>query len=145
MPLPKIPFVCKSISVHEIRPNLDFCIFKIQFHGAPEYFTDILSIFNLVFTLLFTVECAFKLLSFGPKVNINQFFCHINTHFLCLSTTRHTITIRNYVWCINVTVFYCNQPEPANFLNSASLKYQESKESVNLIPRFQLLIYNVVY
>ena len=41
----------------------------LQFHGAPWYFTEILSYFNWVFTLLFTVECAFKLLSFGPKVS----------------------------------------------------------------------------
>ena len=39
-----------------------------QFHGAPLYFTDILSYFNLVFTLLFTIECIFKLVSFGPRV-----------------------------------------------------------------------------
>jgi len=42
-------------------------LLMLKFHGAPEYFTDILSIFNLVFTLLFTIECAFKLLSFGPR------------------------------------------------------------------------------
>merc|ERR1719270_2456606 len=39
----------------------------LKFNGAPWYFTEILSYFNWVFTLLFTVECAFKLLSFGPK------------------------------------------------------------------------------
>jgi len=40
----------------------------LQFHGAPIAFQDIRSTFNLVFTLLFTVECIFKLVSFGPKV-----------------------------------------------------------------------------
>ena len=45
------------------------CFVHLQFHGAPWYFTEILSYFNWVFTLLFTVECAFKLLSFGPKVS----------------------------------------------------------------------------
>ena len=27
---------------------------------------------NLVFTILFTIECAMKLTSFGPKVNIKM-------------------------------------------------------------------------
>ena len=45
----------------------------LQFHGAPWYFTEILSYFNWVFTLLFTVECAFKLTSFGPKVSPTVF------------------------------------------------------------------------
>ena len=27
---------------------------------------------NLVFTILFTIECAMKLTSFGPKVNIKR-------------------------------------------------------------------------
>ncbi|XP_059097525.1 voltage-dependent calcium channel type A subunit alpha-1-like [Tigriopus californicus] len=42
-------------------------LLMLKFHGAPLYFTDILSYFNLVFTLLFTVECIFKLVSFGPR------------------------------------------------------------------------------
>ena len=44
-----------------------------QFHGAPLFFADILGDFNMVFTLLFTVECVFKLISFGPRVSINYF------------------------------------------------------------------------
>ena len=32
-------------------------------------FTDVLSTFNLVFTLLFTVEAVFKLISFGFSVS----------------------------------------------------------------------------
>lgn len=43
-------------------------LFFFQFHGAPMYFTDILSYFNLFFTMLFTIECVFKLVSFGPRV-----------------------------------------------------------------------------
>lgn len=45
--------------------------FPLQFHGAPLYFTDILSYFNLFFTLLFTVECIFKMVSFGPRVSVS--------------------------------------------------------------------------
>ena len=41
-----------------------------QFHGAPLFFEDILGDFNMVFTLLFTVECIFKLISFGPRVSL---------------------------------------------------------------------------
>ena len=50
--------------------NLWFNLFfSFQYNGAPWGFTEILSYFNLVFTALFTVECAFKLMSFGPKVS----------------------------------------------------------------------------
>ena len=41
-----------------------------QFHGAPLEYMDVLADCNLVFTILFTIECAMKLTSFGPKVKI---------------------------------------------------------------------------
>lgn len=41
----------------------------LKFEGAPLYFMDILIYFNLIFTLLFTIECVLKLSSFGPKVS----------------------------------------------------------------------------
>ena len=40
----------------------------MQYHGAPLEYTDVLSDCNLVFTILFTVECVMKLACFGPKV-----------------------------------------------------------------------------
>lgn len=62
-----------------------------QFHGAPAYFTDILSYFNLVFTLLFTIECAFKLVSFGPRVSERIQFIQRNLIFIT-SCHRHFFT-----------------------------------------------------
>ena len=41
----------------------------LQYHGAPLHYTDLLSDCNLVFTILFTIECVMKLSSFGYKVN----------------------------------------------------------------------------
>ena len=43
-----------------------------QYHGAPLEYTDILSDCNLVFTILFTVECVMKLSCFGPKVKMGK-------------------------------------------------------------------------
>lgn len=40
-----------------------------QYHGAPLEYMDVLADCNLVFTILFTIECVMKLTSFGPKVN----------------------------------------------------------------------------
>ena len=40
----------------------------LKFQGAPLFYVDILSHFNLLFTLLFTIEAVLKLTSFGPKV-----------------------------------------------------------------------------
>ena len=46
---------------------------------------------NLVFTILFTIECAMKLTSFGPKVNINiSMITAANTRWL--SDTGRVIT-----------------------------------------------------
>ena len=41
-----------------------------QFQGAPLEFADVLADLNLIFTAMFTVECALKISSFGPKVII---------------------------------------------------------------------------
>ena len=49
---------------------------QFQFHGAPLAFTDVLSTFNLVFTLLFTVEAVFKLISFGFSVSESRMKIH---------------------------------------------------------------------
>ena len=46
-----------------------FSNFVFQYQGAPLEYTDILSDCNLVFTILFTIECVMKLSSFGPKVS----------------------------------------------------------------------------
>jgi hypothetical protein len=59
-------FWSQFLPAAELKKNF----FSFQFHGAPLYFTDILSYFNLVFTLLFTIECIFKLVSFGPRVRL---------------------------------------------------------------------------
>ena len=40
----------------------------MKYHGAPLYYTDLLSDCNLVFTILFTIECVMKVGCFGPKV-----------------------------------------------------------------------------
>lgn len=45
-----------------------FDIGCLQYQGAPLEYTDLLSDCNLVFTILFTVECVMKLSCFGPKV-----------------------------------------------------------------------------
>jgi len=46
---------------------LNTLLLMLKFQGAPLFFVDILSHFNLLFTLLFTIECVLKLSSFGPK------------------------------------------------------------------------------
>ena len=43
----------------------------MKYHGAPLYYTDLLSDCNLVFTILFTIECVMKVGCFGPKVRTN--------------------------------------------------------------------------
>ena len=45
----------------------------LKFQGAPLFFIDILSHFNLLFTFLFTIEAVLKLSSFGPKVKKKNF------------------------------------------------------------------------
>ncbi|CAB4057699.1 CACNA1B [Lepeophtheirus salmonis] len=42
-------------------------LLMLKFHGAPIFFMDILSGFNLLFTFLFTIECILKVVSYGPK------------------------------------------------------------------------------
>lgn len=53
-------------------------LLMLKFQGAPLTYMDVLSHFNLFFTLLFTIEAVLKLTSFGPKVN--------------LKLKRHTVT-----------------------------------------------------
>ncbi len=48
---------------------LNTILLMLNFHGAPLEFQDIRSSFNMLFTLLFTIECIFKLVSFGPRVS----------------------------------------------------------------------------
>ena len=43
-------------------------LFVFQYQAAPLDYTDVLSDCNLVFTILFTVECVMKLSCFGGKV-----------------------------------------------------------------------------
>ena len=47
---------------------LNTLLLMLKFQGAPLFYVDILSHFNLLFTLLFTIEAVLKLTSFGPKV-----------------------------------------------------------------------------
>lgn len=49
-------------------PKSKISTFILQYHGAPLHYTDLLSECNLVFTILFTIECAMKLSSFGYQV-----------------------------------------------------------------------------
>eukprot|EP00094_Tigriopus_californicus_P013635 TCALIF_13192-PA protein Name:"Similar to CAC Voltage-dependent calcium channel type A subunit alpha-1 (Apis mellifera)" AED:0.16 eAED:0.16 QI:0/0.61/0.47/0.84/0.77/0.89/19/0/1097 len=42
-------------------------LLMLKYQGAPLQYTDLLSDFNLVFTILFTVECVMKLACFGTK------------------------------------------------------------------------------
>ena len=60
--------------------KINILLFLFKFHGAPLFFADILGDFNMVFTLLFTVECIFKLVSFGPRVRIDYFILIDGTH-----------------------------------------------------------------
>ena len=57
--------------------NIRFSFFA-QYEGAPLEYMDVLADCNLVFTILFTIECVMKLTSFGPKVNTKRhnFFLH---------------------------------------------------------------------
>ena len=47
---------------------LNTLLLMLKFQGAPLFYVDVLSHFNLLFTLLFTIEAVLKLTSFGPKV-----------------------------------------------------------------------------
>ena len=62
-------------------PSLIFA----QYQGAPLEYTDVLADCNLVFTILFTIECAMKLTSFGPKVNDNDFLYALHSNSLFYS------------------------------------------------------------
>ena len=87
----------------------------LQFHGAPFYFTEILSYFNWVFTLLFTVECAFKLTSFGPKVsptvfngfsrqNLNSNLVHSDNVYIIQITTIFPLQI--LIWSTQAILLF---------------------------------------
>ncbi len=45
-------------------------LLMLKFEGAPMTYVDVLSSFNLFFTMLFTIEAVLKLTAFGPKVNL---------------------------------------------------------------------------
>merc|ERR1719412_569967 len=45
---------------------LNTILLMMKYHGAPLILTDVLSYMNFTFTFCFTVECALKLISFGP-------------------------------------------------------------------------------
>ena len=70
--------------------------FHLQFHGAPLWYMDHLADCNLVFTILFTIECAMKLTSFGPKVNIKR----------CQGLIQYTMVIRYWYIYHNSWLFY---------------------------------------
>ena len=46
-------------------------LLMLKFEGAPMTYVDVLSSFNLFFTMLFTIEAVLKLTAFGPKVNFS--------------------------------------------------------------------------
>ena len=64
-------------------------LLMLKFQGAPLTYMDVLSHFNLFFTLLFTIEAVLKLTSFGPKVSraSNKF----KVNFIC-----KYLTFQNY-------------------------------------------------
>ena len=71
-------------------PKSKIPTFILQYHGAPLHYTDLLSECNLVFTILFTIECAMKLSSFGYQVNyvlesLNVRKSHTFEHFVVCS------------------------------------------------------------
>ena len=58
----------------------------MKYHGAPLYYTDLLSDCNLVFTILFTIECVMKVGCFGPKVRMNICGWPASCFCLCSAT-----------------------------------------------------------
>ncbi|XP_066994947.2 muscle calcium channel subunit alpha-1-like [Anabrus simplex] len=46
----------------------------MQFHNEPEYYKRVLDILNIVFTFIFLVECALKLIAFNIKVYFRDFW-----------------------------------------------------------------------
>lgn len=61
----------------------------LQYHGAPLNYTDVLSDCNLVFTILFTIECVMKLSSFGYKVSTAAAY-----HMKAATFNRHIFSSR---------------------------------------------------
>lgn len=43
-----------------------------QYKGASEAYDDVLKYLNIVFTILFFMECILKLIAFGIKVSLNK-------------------------------------------------------------------------
>jgi len=78
---------------------LNTLLLMLKFEGAPLYFMDILIYFNLIFTLLFTIECVLKLSSFGPKVNGTG---HIAAQYSTVQYRTVNISVQFS------TVQYCN-------------------------------------
>ena len=68
----------------------------MQFHGAPLWYMDHLADCNLVFTILFTIECAMKLTSFGPKVNIKRCQGFYQILVVLSHLTHSLITLQAY-------------------------------------------------
>ena len=69
---------CAMISDHALSPA--------QHHGAPLVFSDIRSYTNLLFTLLFTIECLLKITSFG---------CRVTT--VCLYVSGYVLVSTKYI------------------------------------------------
>ena len=67
--------------------NYQFVYFLFQYHGAPIEYMDVLSDCNLVFTILFTIECVMKLSSFGPKAYFKVSVIIIVLHLLLRAGT----------------------------------------------------------
>ena len=70
-----------------------------QHHGAPLVFSDIRSYTNLLFTLLFTIECLLKITSFG---------CRVTT--VCLCVSGYVLVSTKYLWHVR-TVTYPEQTQ----------------------------------
>jgi hypothetical protein len=84
-----------------------------QFEGAPLEFADVLADLNLIFTAMFTVECALKISSFGPKVALrlqrmhkqNQ-ICYINEH-----CTMHALL---HLYYLTITKLFVSSLKASN-------------------------------
>ena len=53
----------------ETQTQLRHCLLPLQYYEAPPALADILAYMNLIFTMLFSLECILKLAAFGIKVH----------------------------------------------------------------------------
>ncbi|MEQ2212707.1 hypothetical protein XENOCAPTIV_003673 [Xenoophorus captivus] len=45
---------------------LNTVVLMMKFHGAPDVYEAMLKYLNIVFTILFSLECVLKIIAFGP-------------------------------------------------------------------------------